>query len=208
MSAFATFPEPVDVEIRRTANLVLLSALDEERAGSEDGLALNLGYFDVRGWDIDHADFVQKEELELLVKLADAGWATDTAEAVLEEHFSDYSELMGFDPGMAAAVYALSAAGATPISSCNGGTIGQSQHSETVPSILFAAGDGFQPELIMDAAADADLGLIPNREFAEIYADQVIKFNDFSVRLISSLKASAVSKGTPTNNSSLRSSVE
>lgn len=194
MTAFATLPEPAEVEIRRTANLALLSPLDEERAGSEDGLALNLAYFDVRGWGWEDAELVQKEEFELLQKLAGAGWTTDAAEEILEEHFSDYSELGGFDPGMGAAVYALSAAGATPISSCNGGTIGQSHHSENVPSILFAAGDGFRPELIMEAAADAGLGVIPNREFAEIYADQVLKFNDFSVRLISLLKASAVTQ--------------
>lgn len=192
MTGFTIFPEPADVEIKRTANLALLSALDEERAGSEDGLALNLAYFDIRGWDVDHAEFVQKEELDLLRKLADAGWKTDAAEEVLEEHFSDYSELVGFDPGMAAAVYALSAAGATPISSCNGGTIGQSYHSETIPSILFAAGERFQPKLIMDAAKAADLGVIANREFAEIFADQVLKFNDFAAKLIVFLKDSAI----------------
>lgn len=193
MTAFATLPEPADVEIRRTANLALLSALDEERAASEDGLALNLAYFDVRGWSVKDAELAQKEELELLEKLAGAGWTTDAAEEVLDEHFSDYSELGGFDPGMGAAVYALSAAGATPISSCNGGTIGQRHHSETVPSILFATGKGFRPELIMEAAAEAGLGVITNREFAEIFADQVLKFNDFSVRLIAALKALAIS---------------
>lgn len=43
MTGFITLPERAAIEIRRTANLALLSVLDEERAGSEDGLALNLG---------------------------------------------------------------------------------------------------------------------------------------------------------------------
>ena len=124
MMKMSVQPETVDVEIRRTANLSLLPLLDEERAGSEDGIALNLAYFDVRGWDVEDAELVQKEELELLARLADVGWRTDAAEEILEEHFSDYSELSGFDAGMGTAVYARSAAGATPISSCNGGTIG------------------------------------------------------------------------------------
>ncbi|WP_312950464.1 hypothetical protein [Agrobacterium sp.] len=179
MSAFKTLPKTADVEIRRTADLSFLSPLDEDRAGSEDGIALNLAYFDVRDRDIEDAALAQEEELDLLKRLDDAGWTTDAAEEILEEQFSDFSELAGFDPGMGAAVYALSAAGATPISSCNGGTIGQSHHSETVASILFAAGENFQPELIIKAAQDAGLGIIPNREFAEIFADQVLKFITF-----------------------------
>lgn len=194
MSAFKTLPKTADVEIRRTANLSFLSPLDEERAGSEDGIALNLAYFDVRNRDIEDAALAQEEELDLLKRLDAAGWTTDAAEEILEEQFSDFSELAGFDPGMGAAVYALSAAGATPISSCNGGTIGQSHHSETVPSILFAAGENFQPELIIKAAQDAGLGIIPNREFAEIFADQVLKFNSFSVELISALRLRRTSK--------------
>jgi hypothetical protein len=194
VSAFKTLPKTADVEIRRTANLSFLSSLDEERAGSEDGIALNLAYFDVRDRDIEDAALAQEEELDLLKRLDDAGWTTDAAEEILEEQFSDFSELAGFDPGMGAAVYALSAAGATPISSCNGGTIGQSHHSETVPSILFAAGENFQPELIVKAAQDAGLGIIPNREFAEIFADQVLKFNHFSVELISALRLCWASK--------------
>lgn len=188
MMKMSVQPETVDVEIRRTVNLSLLPLLDEERAGSEDGIALNLAYFDVRGWEVEDVELVQKEELELLTKLADAGWRTDAAEEILEGHFSDYSELSGFDAGMGTAVYALSAAGAIPISSCNGGTIGQGFHAERVPSILFAAGENFEPALIMKAAEEADLGLIPNGEFVEIFADQVLKFHDFSRRLTAALR--------------------
>jgi len=190
MITFATHPVAADVEIRRTANLALVSELDEKRAGSEDGIALNQSYFDVRGWDVDDVEGVQKEELALLQGLSDTGWITDAAEELLEEYFSDYSEIAGFDVGMGAAVYALSAAGATPISCCNGGTIGQGHHSETVPSILFAAGRDFRPELIMKSAEAADLGLVPNGEFAEIFADQILKFHDFSCRLTALLRES------------------
>lgn len=55
------------------------------------------------------------------------------------------------------AVFALSAAGATPISSCNGGTIG-------------------------------GMGIIPNGEFADIFADDILKFHAFAERLLDELE--------------------
>ena len=187
---FSSEPRRVDVEITRIADLTAVAQLDERRASSEDGIALNHAYIDVRGWSIGDAKLVQEEEFAMLQDLAGAGWITDEAEELIEEHlFSDYSELAPFDPGMAAAVYALSAAGAVPISCCNGGTIGQQHHSEDVPSILFAAGDCFDGVAIMKAAEAEDLGLVPNGEFAEIFADQVLKFHRFSKNLLSRLQA-------------------
>ncbi len=64
-----------------------------------------------------------EEERELLNRVAAAGWMTDQANEILDDHFSDWSELSGIDAGLGGAVLALSAAGATPISSYNGGTI-------------------------------------------------------------------------------------
>ncbi len=129
----------MDVLIRRTVDLSTLAALDEGRAGSEDGIALNLSYADMRGWTLKDARLIFYQEHDLLSQLAEASWRTDAASAILDEQMSEGSELTWFDPGIAAAVFALSAAGATPISSCNGGTIGGDRHSSETPNILVAA---------------------------------------------------------------------
>jgi hypothetical protein len=132
---------------------------------------------------------VIEEERELLDRVAAVGWTTDEANAILEEHFSDWSELSGFDAGLGGAVLALSAAGATPISSCNGGTIGNEHHSSDVPHILFAGSNTMDVAAIKFALEAVDLGAIPNEAFGEIYADQVLKFPRFARVLVNQLLA-------------------
>ncbi|YCI06216.1 hypothetical protein M1D34_29815 (plasmid) [Ensifer sp. D2-11] len=89
---------------------------------------------------------------------------------------------------MAGAVVALAAAGATPITSCDGGTIGFSYHSSDVPNILFAASDTIDVKAIQYAINAADLGSVANGPYAEIYADQVLKFHAFASHLINALQ--------------------
>jgi len=188
---FETKPNTVDVVIRRTIDLSLVPPLDEDRASSEDGIALNLAYVDVREWGIEDAELMVEHEREFLELLASVGWTTDEAAEIIDELMSDGSELFAFDPGIGAAVFSLAAAGATPISSCNGGTIGQDRHADDVPNILIAGGPAMHIAAIKNALAAADLGIIPNGEFAEIFADDVLKFHTFADRLVSELKSMA-----------------
>ncbi|HEY4201622.1 MAG TPA: hypothetical protein VGM83_13800 [Devosiaceae bacterium] len=183
----AIVPALAEVEIVRTLNLCQVGHLDEELASSEDGIGLNLAYFDARGWDASDVDSVLQEENELLDSLAAAGWTTNEAAELLEEHFSDWTVLSSMDAGMGGAVLALSAAGATPISSCNGGTIGIEYHSSDVPHILFAGSDAMDAAAIQFALETADLGAIVNAPFGEIYADQVLKFSRFARVLVDRL---------------------
>ncbi|MER9938221.1 hypothetical protein [Mesorhizobium sp. M0088] len=185
-----TKPEAVDVEIRRTLDISLLAQLDEERASSEDGLEVNHAYIDVRGYGFEDGELLLSHEADFLDDLDKAGWTTDEAEEIIDDFLSNAFELSPFDAGMGGAVIALSVAGAIPISSCNGGTIGQSSHAEALPSILFAASKDIKPTAIYDAAKEADLGLIPNGEFAELYADHVLKFHRFAQILLENLRAS------------------
>ena len=70
-------PPVVDVAIRRTVDLSRLAVLDEGRAGSEDGIALNLSYADMRGWSLEDARLIIHQEQDLLDQLAKADWTTD-----------------------------------------------------------------------------------------------------------------------------------
>lgn len=181
-------PPVVDVAIRRTVDLSKLSILDEARAGSEDGIALNLSYADMRGWSLEDARLMVHQEHDLLDQLAEVHWTTDEASAMIDDYMSDGSELSWFDPGVGGAVFALSAAGATPISSCNGGTIGGDRHSSDTPHILVAAGPKMHAAAIAKALDMADVGIIPNGEFAEIFADDILKFHAFAARLLDELE--------------------
>lgn len=181
-------PPIVDVTIRRTVDLSKLSVLDEDRAGSEDGIALNQSYGDARGWSLDDARLMVDQERELLEELSEAQWTTDEASTIVDDYISDGSELLCYDPGVGGAVFALSAAGATPISSCNGGTIGCECHSSDTPNILMAAGPTMRVAAIEKALEMANVGIIPNGEFAEIFADDILKFHTFAERLMDELK--------------------
>ena len=181
-------PPVVDVAIRRTVDLSRLAVLDEGRAESEDGIALNLSYADMRGWSLEDARLIIHQEQDLLDQLAKADWTTDEAAAIIDDYISDGSELSWFDPGVAGAVFALSAAGATPISSCNGGTIGGDRHSSDTPNILVAAGLKMKAAAIANALEKAGMGVIPNGEFAEIFADDILKFHVFAEHLLGELE--------------------
>ena len=181
-------PPLVDVVIRRTVDLSGLAALDERRAGSEDGIALNLSYADMRGWSLKDARLIVHQERDLLDQLAEADWTTDAASAIIDDQMSDGSELSWFDPGVAGAAFALSAGGATPISSCNGGTIGGDRHSSDTPNILVAAGPEMQAAAIANALERAGMGIVPNGEFAEIFADDILKFHAFAEQLLEELE--------------------
>lgn len=184
---YESTPPVVDVTIRRTFDLSKLTALDEGRAGSEDGIALNLSYADVRGWSLEDAPLMVDQEHDLLEQLAEAHWTTAEASSIIDDYMSDGSELLLFDPGVGGSVFALSAAGATPINSCNGGTIGGDRHSSDTPHILVAAGPKVHISAIQKALQTVNLGIIPNGEFAEIFADDILKFHAFAERLLDEL---------------------
>ena len=180
-------PAKAEVKIIRELDVSRIENLDEESASSEDGLMLNHVYFDTRGWEAADVEMLLEEERELLKDLEEAGWNTAEASEIIDFHFSDWSELTGFDVGVGGAVLALSAAGATPISSCNGGTIGIEHHSSSVPHILFAGSVMMESSAIHQAIEIADLGSVYNGEFGEIYADDVLKFPVFAKALIEAL---------------------
>ena len=87
------------------------------------------------------------------------------------------------DPGVAGLVMAISALGGTPISSCNGGFVGTSEHRSDVPNILFAAPPETMDRIIPMAMA-TEVGLIFNEGYAEAFVDNLPNFHRLARKLL------------------------
>ena len=173
-----------DVEIIRDVDISAMGPF--ENADAEDGILLNHSYVDMRGYSNTDARDLVDEEAELLRDVEAAGDDDDRFEEVLHEVYESASELGGFDIGTTGAIVALSAAGAAPISSCNGGLLGETSHSSAVPHILFSVAPGQLPP-ILRAAEAADVGLLNNLQHIEVFADRIPQLNDFAKHLLNEL---------------------
>ncbi|ESX24735.1 hypothetical protein [Mesorhizobium sp. LSJC264A00] len=160
-----------------------LREMEEDQASSEDGIDLNLEYADYRRVPIEEAIEGVEEEAQLLIDIAEAGWDTDEAEAVVEGNMEAMGLTAPLDPGVAGLVLAISALGGTPISSCNGGLIGASSHRSEVPHILFTAPPDVMDRII-PAAIASEVGLIFNEGYAEAFADHLPNFHRLARSLL------------------------
>lgn len=171
------------VEVRWDAGIRSLLEMDEDQASSEDGIMLNHAYADYRGVPMDEAVEAVQEEAELLSDLAEADWNTDVSEDVIEAYMAAMGLGSALDAGVAGLVLAISAVGGTPISSCNGGLVGVSDHRSDVPHILFTA-----PAVVMDkiipAAMACDVGLVFNQGYAEAFADHLPNLHRLARQLL------------------------
>lgn len=158
------------VEVRWDEGIRNLRGMEESEASSEDGICLNLEYADYRGMLVEDAIEGVEEEAQLLVDIAEAGWDTDEAEAVIDENIESMGLTGPLDPGVAGLVLAISALGGIPISSCNGGLVGISSHGSDVPHIIFTAPPDVMDRIIPVAMA-SEVGLIFNQGYAEAFAD-------------------------------------
>lgn len=136
---------------------------------------------------MDWADVAETLEMErgVLARLEAAIDLDDEQEAITEELVAEYGveALWSLDPGVASATIALSALGATPVASCNGGVLG-GQHKEAYPLVAFylpttaAAG-------VNALAEAADIGLlIDDHGRGQIYAQSyrgLVKFAELAL---------------------------
>jgi hypothetical protein len=172
-----------DVEIRRELDPAGIGPF--EYADARNGILLNHEYIDMRGQSIADARLLVDHEAEMLREMASAS-EDDIGELIDDFHLSEF-ELAMFDIGTGGCVYALSAAGAAPISSCNGGLLEGAQHASDVPHILFS----IDPDLlgpILAAAKAADIGLINNDGHIEVFARRLPDLNTFADRLLTELE--------------------
>lgn len=177
--------ESIDVEIVRELDPSAIGPF--ENADAKDGILLNHEYVDMRGYSISDAQDILGEEAQLLDDIEAIGDDDDRLEELLEQLYEDASELSGFDVGTAGAIFALSAAGAAPISSCNGGLLGDTSHSSQVPHILFSVTkDRLRP--IIAAAEAADVGLLNNFGHVEVFAKRIPELHNFAKQLLHQLQ--------------------
>lgn len=160
------------VEVRWDEGIRHLREMEEVQASSEDGIGLNLEYADYRGVPMNEAIEGVEEEAQLFVDIAEAGWDTEEAQAVIEENIEAMGLTGSLDPGVAGLVLTISALGGTPITSCNGGLVGVSGHRSDVPHILFTAPPDVMDKII-PAAMSSEVGLIFNEGYAEAFADHL-----------------------------------
>lgn len=177
--------ESADVEIVRELDPSAIGPF--ENADATDGILLNHDYVDMRGYSISDAEEIIAEEAQLLDDIEAIGDDHDRLEELLERLYEDASELSGFDVGTAGAIFALSAAGTAPISSCNGGLLGDTSHSSQMPHILFSVTqDRLKP--ILAAAHAADVGLLNNSGHVEVFATRIPGLHTFAKELLHQLK--------------------
>lgn len=110
-----------------------LEAADED--GAFDG---NRAFMDLRGMDWNDVAETLEIERGVLARLEAAIDLDAEEEAISEELVAEYGveALWSLDPGVASATIALSALGATPVASCNGGVLG-GHHKEPYPLVAF-----------------------------------------------------------------------
>jgi len=148
--------------IERRIDLDLLADLSEEEAeaGEDDGLQGNQQYRDMRGISWGQLAEALQREAELFVRFASAADLDEEAERYDEEReaalFPD-EDLWGLDIGVIGATLALSALGATTVSSCNAGGFG-GRHVAAFPYVAF-----YLPRDLADQvfaiAEESDVGL-------------------------------------------------
>mgnify|MGYP003646368629 CR=1 FL=1 len=174
----------IEIKIVRDVDPAVIGPF--ENADAEDGILLNHVYVDMRGHSISDARDVVTEEAQLLLDIEAIAGDDDLLDELIQGLKEDGSDLSSFDLGTAGAIFALSAAGAAPISSCNGGLIGNDSHSSQVPHILFSINrERLAP--ILTAAEAADVGLLNNSGHIEVFADRIPKLNAFAAQLLLAL---------------------
>ena len=158
MADARTYPHPI-IRVLNPDTLEVLSEEDADR-GEEDGLEGNQQYRDLRGMTWTQVAAALLQEAEFFDRLAAAADLDEEAELIDEEReeadFPD-DDLWGLDVGVISATLALSALGATPVSSCNAGGFG-GHHVAAFPHVAFFLPRSAASEVLAIAEA-ADVGL-------------------------------------------------
>ena len=145
-------------------------------------MMLNHSYVDLRNAEI--ADVAETIAFERRFVIESANLAYDSPE--MEDWLAETALAMELpvDMGVCSAVEALSAVGATPISSCNGGAF-TSGHASDVAHVLFSCRPGLVRK-VTEAARLTNCGVINNGRHAEVYATEVEHLIDFAEALVRS----------------------
>lgn len=169
-----------NLKIFRTLDASMLVPIGEKEASIQDGMMLNQFYMDLRGAKMEDVAETIAFERQFLREIADLAYDSSEMEDWLAETALAMS--LPVDMGLGSAVEVLSAVGAVPISSCNGGAF-TSGHASDVAHVLFSCGPALVPDIL--AAAEATgCGLINNGLHAELYAAKVEDLIAFAEALL------------------------
>lgn len=164
------------VAIVRDLNVDKLAVLSDEEAdsGEDDGLQGNQQYRDMRGIAWSQVEDALGREAALFQRFAASADVDQEAELYEEERdeaFLPEEDLWGLDIGVIGATLALSALGATTVSSCNAGGFG-GRHVALFPHVAFFLPREAAAE-VMAIAAEAEVGLdVVEGGIARIYGRQ------------------------------------
>ena len=184
-----TGPRTYPVAMVRRLDVDALAVLSDEEAdsGEDNGLQGNQQYRDMRGISWDQVAEALAGETALFQRFAAAADVDEEAELYAEEReeaFLPEEDLWGLDIGVIGATLALSALGATTVSSCNAGGFG-GRHTAAFPHVAFYLPREAAPE-VMAIAAAADVGLdVVDGGIARLYGrtDQDLhRFGEFALR--------------------------
>lgn len=170
---------------QRNRSHLIQSFPSEERASCESGLLENHDYFDIRGIEIEEAIEVIDAEAKLLarIEVIPAEKQEDELNQIEDELYDDFDCLVSFDLGVGGLVTALSAVGCVPISSCNGGGLGD-HHRIPHPWVIFHASET-SLTFLLEAAEQTDTGLINNTDgMLQAFSDDSRKFNRMARYLV------------------------
>ena len=150
------------VAIVRELDIDALAVLSDEDAdaGEDDGLEGNQQYRDLRGITWSQVEDALEREAVLFQRFAasaDVDQEAELYEEEREEAFLPEEDLWGLDIGVIGATLALSALGATTVSSCNAGGFG-GRHVAAFPHVAFFLPRGAAAK-VMAIAGEADVGL-------------------------------------------------
>jgi hypothetical protein len=158
VSGSRSYPAPTGREIDLEALAVISD--EEADAGEDVGLQGNQHYRDMRGVTWDQVADALNGEAALFQRFAASADIDEEAERYAEEReeaFLPEEDLWGLDIGVIGATLALSALGATTVSSCNAGGFG-GFHVAQFPHVVFFLPQARAAEVLAIAAA-ADVGL-------------------------------------------------
>ncbi len=144
-------------------SFAVLDSEEVERAAEDGDLDGNKAYDDLRGMTWNDVLETLEHERAVVAVLTEASDRDEAYESFEAARLSEWGgdALWGLDPGVAAATIALSAMGAIPISSCNGGVLG-GDHQEAYPLVAFYVASA-SPRLMLACAEAAKAGLVLDR---------------------------------------------
>ncbi len=195
-------PRSFDVEIRRElklADLADVSSQELEEADDEGCLAGNRSYRDMRGFSWDEVRAAIDTEVNVInrVKAAeDPDAELEAFEGLQATSFEDEPVLWGLDVGVAAATIAVSAFGATPMSSCNAGAFG-GKHQARYPYVAFFLPKELASEMML-CVEESDVGLLCDEDgVVQIYGRgemDLVRFAETAWRRHGSFRTSPPSR--------------